>query len=136
MGERRVVLHYPRTLIDEPIVSRLVRDFEVTVNILRANITPDQEGVMVVGVEGKPKNIEAGLAWVEEHGVKVQPLELDVVRDEDKCTHCGHCVVVCPTGALRVDDRESQVVVFDSDQCIACELCVAACPPRAMRVRF
>ncbi len=136
MAERRVVLHYPRTLIDEPIVSRLVRDFNVTVNIMRANITPHQEGLMVLGIEGEPENIDAGLKWVEEQGVKVQALELDVVREEEKCTHCGHCVIVCPTGALRIDDRRTQVVVFDSDRCIACELCVPACPPRAMRVRF
>lgn len=136
MAERRVVLHYPRTLIDQPIVSRLIRHYGLEVNILRANITPDQEGVMVVVLEGEPQAIEAGTKWVEEQGVRVQPLELDVVRDENRCTQCGACVVVCPTGALRVEDPESQIVIFDSDRCIACELCVPACPPRAMRVRF
>jgi len=136
MAERRVVLHYPRTLIDQPIVSRLIRHYGLEVNILRANITPDQEGVMVVVLEGEQKAIQEGTRWVEEQGVRVQPLELDVVRDENRCTQCGACVVVCPTGALRVDDRNSQIVVFDSDRCIACELCVPACPPRAMKVQF
>lgn len=136
MAQRRVVLHYPRTLIDEPVISHLIRDFDLTVNIMRANITPEQEGLMVVGVEGEQHNIDAGLKWVEDKGVRVQPLERDVVRDEDRCTHCGHCVVVCPTGALRIDDTDTQIVVFDADRCIACELCVPACPPRAMRVRF
>jgi ferredoxin len=136
MPERRVVLHYPRALIDQPIVSRLVRDFDLTINILRANITPDQEGIMVLGVEGEAANVERGLAWAQEQGVRVQPLTLDVVRDEDKCTQCGHCVIVCPTGALRIEDRARQEVVFDADRCIACGLCVPACPPRAMKVRF
>jgi len=136
MAEHRVVLHYPKTMIDEPVVSRLVQDFHVTVNILRANITPDQEGLMVLVVEGKQEDIDGGIEWVKSLGVQVQPLELDVERDEDKCTQCGHCVVVCPTGALRIEDRQTQEVIFDSDRCIACELCVPACPPRAMRVRF
>ncbi len=136
MADRRVVFHYPRTLIDQPIVSRLVRDFGVDVNILRANILPDQEGLMVVVLEGDERRIEEGTEWVKQQGVRVQPLELDVVRDEGKCTQCGACVVVCPTGALRIDDRQAQSVVFDADRCIACELCVPACPPRAMKVRF
>lgn len=91
---------------------------------------------MVVGLEGTEENIESGLVWVEEHGVRTQPLEHDVVRNEERCTHCGHCVVVCPTKALRIEDYQSQKVVFDTDRCVACELCVPACPPRAMRVRF
>ena len=136
MSERRIVLHYPRTLIDQPIVSTLVKKFDLTVNILRASILPDQEGVMVVGLEGTEENVEKGVAWVEEQGVRVQALSVDVVRDDDVCTQCGHCIVVCPTGALRIDDRESQYVIFDTDECIACELCVAACPPRAMKVRL
>jgi ferredoxin len=136
MAERRVVFHYPKTLIDQPIVSGLVRDFGITVNILRANITPEQAGLMVVGLEGSADAIEAGLEWVKKQGVRAQALALDVEYDENRCTQCGHCVVVCPTGALHIQDRKSQRVAFDSDRCIACELCVPACPPRAMRVRF
>ena len=107
MAERRVVMHYPRHLIDQPIVSRLVREFDLTVNILRANITPEQEGLMVVGLEGDEQAIDRAIDWVQSQGVSVQPLELDVVRDDEKCTHCGHCVIICPTGALRVPGRRS-----------------------------
>ncbi len=136
MAERRVVLHYPRHLIDRPIVSSLVRDFGLTLNILRADITPEHEGVMVVGLEGDADAIDRGLEWVRGQGIVVQPLEMDVVRDEDRCTHCGHCVIICPTGALRIEDRKTMRVIFDSDRCIACALCVPACPPRAMKVSF
>ena len=136
MAERRVVLHYPRTLIDEPVVSRLVKDFDVTVNIMRANITPEQEGVMVVALTGRAEDIDAGLKWVAETGIRVQPLERDVRRDDTRCNHCGHCVVVCPTGALRHETDGYSRVIFDPDRCIACELCVPACPPRAMKVTF
>jgi len=136
MAERRVVMHYPRHLIDQPIVSRLVREFDLTVNILRANITPEQEGLMVVGLEGDEQAIDRAIDWVQSQGVSVQPLELDVVRDDEKCTHCGHCVIICPTGALRIEDRKTMEVIFDSDRCIGCALCVPACPPRAMKVSF
>jgi len=40
MATRRVVVHYPRHLIDVPLVSRMARQFDLEFNILRANITP------------------------------------------------------------------------------------------------
>jgi len=135
VASRRVVFRYPRHLIDVPVVSHLARNYDLEFNILRANITPQSEGVMVVGLEGSEENLRQGLAWARDQGVAVQPLERDVVRDEDKCTHCGACITICPTQALyRI--AETQEVLFDSDRCIACELCVPACPPRAMQVKF
>ncbi len=135
MATRRVVFHYPKQMIDVPVVSRLIRDFDLEFNILRANITPDAEGIMVLGLEGSEENLRKGLAWVEKQGVTVQPLEKDVVRIEDKCTECGACLTICPTQAL-YRDVPTQRVYFDPDRCIACELCVPVCPPRAMAVAF
>ena len=135
MASRKVVFHYPKTLIDVPIISRLVRDYGLDFNILRANITPAQEGLMVLGLEGEEAKLEEGLEWVRELGVRVQPLEKDIVRNEEKCTQCGACVTTCPTQALAID-LETREVSFISDRCIACELCVPVCPPRAMEVAF
>ncbi len=133
MATRRVVFHYPRQLIDSPVVSQIVSKYNLEFNILRANITPQSEGVMVLGLEGAEDDIERALSWVQKQGVAVQPLEKDVVRNEQECTHCGACVTICPTGAL-YKHIATQEVLFDSDKCIACELCVPACPPRAMEV--
>lgn len=135
MAERRVVFHYPKQMVDVPVVYRLSRDFDLEFNVLRANITPDAEGLMVLGLSGDPGKLEQGLAWVESLGVGVQPLEKDVLRQEDKCTECGACLTICPTEALW-RDPETQRVYFDADRCIACELCVPVCPPRAMTVAF
>ena len=135
MASQRIVLHFPRHLIDAPIISHLARHYDLEFNILRANITPQSEGLMVVGLEGSEEKLREGLAWVRDQGVAVQPLERDVVRDEDKCTQCGACITICPTEAL-YRNPETQEVFFDSDRCIACELCVPACPPFAMRVMF
>ncbi len=135
MATRRVVFRYPRHLIDAPVVSQIVRTYNLEFNILRANITPQSEGLMVLGLEGSSEDLDKALAWVQEQGVEVQPLERDIVRNEDQCTHCGACVTICPTEAL-YKDIVTQEVHFDSDKCIACELCVPACPPRAMEVKF
>jgi len=135
METRRVVLRFPKQLIDQPITSRLIREYDLDFNILRAEISEGSEGLLVLGLTGKRANLERGLAWVREQGVNVQPLSKDVVRTERKCTHCGACINVCPTNAL-VMDLQTREVTFNSNRCIACELCVPACPFRAMQVTF
>jgi NAD-dependent dihydropyrimidine dehydrogenase PreA subunit len=133
MATRRVVIHYPRHLIDSPLISKMVREFDLDFNILRANITPQSEGVMVLALEGTVSVIDRALHWVRGQGVGIQSLDRDVCRDEDRCTQCGACATICPTGALR-KQLDTQEVTFSPDECIACELCVPACPPRAMTV--
>ncbi len=135
MTSRRVVLHFPTNLIDEPIMSRLVRKYDLEFNIMRANITAQEEGLLVLALTGTKENVEGALAEARHLGVRVQSLEQDVVRLESRCTHCGACITICPTEAL-VMNPETREVIFDYEKCIACELCVPVCPPRAMEARF
>jgi L-aspartate semialdehyde sulfurtransferase ferredoxin len=67
--------------------------------------------------------------------VAIQPLSQDIRRNDEKCTHCGACIAVCPTDALSVE-RDSMLVRFDDEECVACELCIKACPPRAMEIHY
>jgi ferredoxin len=135
MIKKRIVLHFPHKLIDKPITYHLVKDYNLVFNILQAKIMPNEEGLMVLELEGKDKDYAHGIKFLQAQGIKVQTLSKDVKRDEHRCTHCGLCVVTCPTEALYVD-RKTMEVKFDIDKCIACELCVPACPPRAMTVKF
>jgi ferredoxin len=135
MVSKRIVLTFPHKLVDKPIVYKLVKDFDLTFNILQAKITPNEEGVMVIELRGEDKNYAKGIAYLKEAGLKIEPLSKEVTRDDALCTHCGACVTICPTEALYVD-RKTMKVLFDSDKCIACELCVKACPPRAMIVKI
>ncbi|MBN2025592.1 MAG: 4Fe-4S binding protein [Actinobacteria bacterium] len=135
MIRHKIVLHFPHEQVDKPIVSKLVRDFGLDFNILKASITPREEGLLVLEITGKEKDYERGMAYIESCGVSVQPLSQDIRRNELKCTHCGACVAVCPTDALYVD-RDSMEVVFNNEECVACELCVKVCPPRAMEIHY
>ena len=132
---RRIVLHYHKRLVDRPIVSRLVRDYNLEFNILKAYVTPREEGLLVMELRGEERDYDRGVAYLTRTGVKVQPLSQDVTRNEDKCTHCGACVTICPVGAFTVDPSSRQIL-FSDDKCIACGLCINACPARAMEVRF
>jgi len=135
MQKKRIVLNYPPRLVDQPIISKLVKDFDLEVNISRARITPREEGKLVLEVTGKRSGLEAGFKYLSEIGVKVEPLAQDVKWHEDRCIHCTACISTCPTNALDVD-RKSMEVSFKRDKCIACELCIPACPYQAMEIMF
>ena len=135
MTSKRIVLHFPHRLVDQPIVYKLVKEFDLQFNILKAFVTPQEEGLMVLELTGKRENFNRGVEYLQSCGVKIQPLSQDVVRNENKCTNCGVCVPICPTDALVVDPETRKVIFYDK-KCIACELCVKICPPRAMEVSF
>jgi ferredoxin len=135
MISKRVVLKFPRKLVDKPIVYKLVKDFDLVFNILRAQVTPEEEGELVIELKGSKQNYTRGVDYLKDLGVTIQPLSQDIIRDDERCTHCGACITICPTGALYMD-KKSMKVIFDDTKCIACELCVKGCPPRAMKVEF
>ena len=133
MVSKRIVLHFPHRLVDQPIVYMLVREYDLKFNILKASVTPQEEGLMVLELSGKKENFDKGIEYLQSCGVRIQPLSQDVKRNEEKCTHCGVCVPICPTAALSVDPA-TRKVDFHSNKCIACELCVKICPSQAMEV--
>jgi len=132
---KRVVLHFPHRLIDRPIVYKLIKDFDLVMNILKASITPKEEGLMVVELSGEKDDFKRGIAYLEESGVVIDPIGRDVKRNDDRCTSCGACVAICPAGALVVDPATRRID-FINEKCIACEVCVKACPVGAMEVHF
>ena len=132
---KKIVLRFPRRLVDRPIVSRLVKDYDLDFNILKASFTPDEEGLMVLELNGEQEDYDKGIRYLTETGVKIQSLSQDVTRNEERCTHCGACVTICPTDAFELDPVTRRVN-FNDDKCVACGQCIKACPPRAMELHF
>ncbi|OGC22209.1 (Fe-S)-binding protein [candidate division WOR-1 bacterium RIFOXYB2_FULL_42_35] len=136
MTASKIVLNFPKDKIDKPVVYRLIKDFDLSFNIMKASITPDQEGHMVLELSGEAGNVDKGIKYLKEQGISVEPLSKDIRVNWDKCSQCTACVSICPTGALHIKDRATMEVAFDSEKCIACELCIKPCPPRAIEVHF
>jgi len=132
---KRIVLRFPPRLSGRPIVSRLVKEFNLDFNILKASITPEEEGILVLELSGEQNDYDKGIRYLTKTGVRIQSLSQDVLRNEERCTHCGACIAVCPVGAFEVDPV-TRKVTFHDDKCVACGLCIKACPPRAMEVHF
>lgn len=78
MARMRVHLTFPPERIGEPIVYLLGRDFGVVTSIRRADITPTY-GWVTLDLEGSAEDLERGVAWLRSRGIKVEPLERDVM---------------------------------------------------------
>jgi len=135
MYKKTLSLRFPKKIVNDPIVVNLVKNFDLTFNILKATVYPRKEGLMVLELSGHRKNYQKGVRYLKDLGIKVESIGQDIRRDEDTCFQCGACTAVCTSGALHIKRPEMEVL-FDRDICSACELCVAACPARAMTVRF
>jgi L-aspartate semialdehyde sulfurtransferase ferredoxin len=132
---RRVVLRFPKNLVEKPFVYHLVKDYNLQFNILKAQVTPSEEGIMSLELKGQKDNYNKGIEFLTKAGVTIEQLGQNISKNDELCTQCGLCISVCPTPALALDQKTRQVS-FNSNHCIACEMCVKVCPVKAMEVRF
>lgn len=135
MLTKRLVLSFPPHLIERPVTFELVRNYNLKINILRARITPREQGRLVVEVTGNKKDLDSGLRFLDEMNVEAKALAQDVKYHEERCIECSACTSICPTGALSVQRPEMQVS-FQHEKCIACELCIPVCPYGVMEIIF
>ncbi len=78
MAKKRVMFTFPQELITQPVIHNLGHRFQVITNIRRADVTEDR-GWVVLELEGKEEDIDKGLDWVIGLGVRVDPIEGDIV---------------------------------------------------------
>lgn len=132
---RIYLLRYPKETSNQPVICQLVKRYEVEFNILKADIRPQRDGIMVLELKGNKEKVGEALNYLKSLGVKSERLAGKVHRDEKKCFQCGACTGICPVGALYIQ-RPEMNVVFDPEKCTACGLCVAGCPVRSMKISF
>jgi hypothetical protein len=70
MPKRRVMLSYDPEISSEPIIYTMGQQFNLVTNIRRADATEDR-GWIELELEGKEKDIEAGIAWAISKGVRI-----------------------------------------------------------------
>ena len=79
MKNVRVKLTFPELLIRQPIIGRMVKEFDVMPNIRRARVT-ETIGEIVAELDGLPENLDRGIRYLEAEGVLVEPVEGDIVE--------------------------------------------------------
>ncbi len=131
MYSKILILYFPPVVAQNAVVCYLTKKFDLIFNILGARVSNKKDGYMVLELRGTKSNYQKGVRFLKDQGVRVSTAEQEIWRDMEKCTHCGACTAVCPTGALSIKRPEMEVI-FDQEKCSVCELCIFTCPTRAM----
>lgn len=70
---------FPTKLITRPILWELGKEFQVVTNVRQASVT-DEIGLVSLSLEGDRAEIKKAIAWLEELGVKVEPVEINTIE--------------------------------------------------------
>ena len=133
---KKLMLFFPKCECEKPIIYHLVKDHNLIVNVFRAKVTPEEEGYLVLDVTGTEEDIQQGMDFVKTFNVSINYTGKGVTLDEARCTHCGHCITYCPTGALYIADSATREVTFNEAKCIECLACIRVCPFAACASAF
>jgi len=71
VSEQILRLVYPVSLLSVPIINQLIRRYDLTVNILRAQIGGEDRW-MEVQLSGNPVVIDDAITWLKELGIEIQ----------------------------------------------------------------
>lgn len=77
--QARFWLMYPPKQITNPVIWELGHKFAVVTNIRQASVT-DEIGIVCLELDGKRDDVKAAVAWLEKIGVKVEPVEINVIE--------------------------------------------------------
>ena len=70
-SERKYRIHFPLDQISAPVMTHLVTDFNLSPNLLRADIDAKNGGWLVVGLSGDDARIGSALGWLRGQGLEV-----------------------------------------------------------------
>jgi len=122
-------LKFDSKTIKMPIISKVTLETGALINILRANIGARKGEIIVEVDDDKAKEVEE---FFRKYGVEVIELSEKIMKDDEKCIHCGLCISLCPMDVFKLN--EEYKVVADVERCIHCGFCVSACPRKALHL--
>ncbi len=79
MASRRVYLTFSEEAITEPLIYQLGHSYKVVTNIRGATISKTI-GLVALEIEGEEGEIDSALEWIVSKGVKVEPIEKNVIE--------------------------------------------------------
>ncbi len=130
----KISLHYPLNSITVPLVSNLIKRFNIEMNILHADISLNKTGTLVADIKGEDQDVEKALLFIQDQGIDYKLFNKKLIWQEETCVHCGACTAVCPSDAL-IMNRETWSLEFDKEKCLVCGLCIRACPLNVMSLK-
>ena len=70
---------FPTKLVTRPVIWELGQKFPVVTNIRQTSVT-DEIGIVSLSLEGEREEIKRSIAWLEELGIKVEPVEMNTIE--------------------------------------------------------
>ncbi|HTC21872.1 MAG TPA: NIL domain-containing protein [bacterium] len=77
--KKLVELDYPTALVTEPVLSKAIKKYDITVNIRRASITKGF-GYVQMEIEGEEPEIKRALDDFSKQGIDVNPIVKNIVE--------------------------------------------------------
>ena len=75
----RLWLMYPARLITRPVIYEMGKNFNVITNVRQVSVT-DEIGLVSLELDGEREEIKRAIAWLEELGIKVEPVEIQTIE--------------------------------------------------------
>jgi len=76
---RKLWLTFPPKQITKPVVWELGHRFKLVTNVRQASLN-DEVGIVCLEIDGQRSEIKAGIKWLEHLGIKVKPVEMNVIE--------------------------------------------------------
>jgi hypothetical protein len=90
------ILRFPKETSDQPFIYRLVKEYDIEFNILKADILLQREGLMIIELKGTSKtNVKAGLDYLRHLGVKIERMAARIRLYRCLSFRCSLC---CTSG--------------------------------------
>jgi L-aspartate semialdehyde sulfurtransferase ferredoxin len=77
--KQRLWLMFPTRLVTQPVLWELGQKFKVVTNVRQCSVT-DEIGIVSLSLSGERAEIKRSIAWLEESGVKVEPVEINTIE--------------------------------------------------------
>jgi ABC-type methionine transport system ATPase subunit len=75
----RLWLLFPAKLITRPVIYELGHQFAVITNVRQASVN-SEVGLVSIELDGEREEIKRAITWLENQGIKVEPVELNTIE--------------------------------------------------------
>ena len=124
----KILLKLSDEQVSKPIISEIVLNLKVPLNILHANVTAEGGEILAeVPLKDTRKVIHA----LKKNNIDFK-IQKGIIVDLEKCIDCGACYSLCPVNAISF--KTNHMMAFNEEMCISCGLCIDACPMRALTI--
>ena len=79
MAKLRVKFTFPPEQIKEPVIYEVGKRFDLVTNLRRADITAEVAWA-ILELDGEKQDLDAGINWVQERGIRVDPVEDSILE--------------------------------------------------------